>query len=166
MWRELKFIIPVILIPTVVAVPLWLGGGWTLFSVLFVFGLIPFGELFLSGTTENLTKEEEQEERKKRSYDYLLYLLVPIQFGLVIYYGFRITTPNLVWYEYIGMTLALKKVFTKVATNNPKKAPMTMLGAKTPPSPPEANVTEVSSGFNSKIPSIEIKNGTVNVVLE
>lgn len=107
MWRELKFIIPVILIPTVVAVPIWLGGVWTLFSVLFVFGLIPFGELFLSGTTENLTKDEEQEERKKRLYDFMLYILVPIQFGLVAYYCYRITTPGLVWYEYLGMTLAL-----------------------------------------------------------
>ena len=57
----------------------------------------------------------------------------------------------------IGSTFALKNVFKNVATKKPKKAPITKLGAKTPPSPPEANVIAVTTGFNTKIPMIERK---------
>ena len=51
-----------------------------------------------------------------------------------------------------GITFASKKVFKIVANNKPRKAPINMLGAKTPPSPPEANVIEVIMGFRNKIP--------------
>lgn len=107
MFREIKYTIPVIILPLIVAIPIIMGGWWTFFSILFTFGLIPFLELFFGGTTENLSKEEEQEERRKRYYDYLLYMLVPIQFALIGIFGWKITQPGLHWYEYLGMILAL-----------------------------------------------------------
>lgn len=64
--------------------------------------------------------------------------------------------------KFTGITLALKKVFKTVANKNPKKAPINRLGAKTPPSPPEANVAEVTTGFKSKIPIKDIAKGIVN----
>ena len=54
--------------------------------------------------------------------------------------------------KFIGITLRLKYVFKTVATKNPKNAPMKRLGAKTPPSPPEANVADVIIGFKINIP--------------
>ena len=54
--------------------------------------------------------------------------------------------------KFIGITPALKKVFKTEATNNPKKAPIKRLGAKTPPSPPEASVIEVTIGFKTNSP--------------
>ena len=59
----------------------------------------------------------------------------------------------------IGITPAFKKVFKIEAINNPRKAPIKRLGAKTPPSPPEASVIEVTIGFNS----INPKNVKANV---
>ena len=56
-------------------------------------------------------------------------------------------------------------MFRKVATKKPRNPPITILGAKTPPSPPEANVTEVMIGFNIKIPTIETKKAIVKFVL-
>ena len=52
-------------------------------------------------------------------------------------------------------------MFKIEANNNPKNAPMKRLGAKTPPSPPEANVIEVTIGFKSKTPTKV--NAKVNV---
>ncbi len=52
----------------------------------------------------------------------------------------------------IGMIWVSKKVFSIDANNIPKNAPVNKLGAKTPPSPPEARVTEVTIGFRIKIP--------------
>ena len=55
-----------------------------------------------------------------------------------------------------GITLTWKKVFKTEASNNPKNAPINKLGAKTPPSPPEASVIEVTMGFKINIP-IKVK---------
>lgn len=107
MFRELKYAFPVIVLPVIVAVPILVGGWWSFFTVLFAFGFIPFVELFISGSTDNLTKEEEQVERKKRYYDYLLYLMVPTQFALVLLYCWKVSAANLLWYEYVGLTFAL-----------------------------------------------------------
>lgn len=107
MFRELKFTLPVIVIPMIVLIPILLGGYWSFFALLFTFGAIPFLELFMSGTEENLSKEEEQIERKKRFYDFLLYALVPTQFVMIFIYGWKISALNLQWYEYIGSTIAL-----------------------------------------------------------
>jgi alkane 1-monooxygenase len=105
--RELKYALPVIVLPLIVALPIIYGGYWSFFTVLFAFGFIPLVELFISGSTDNLTKEQEQEERKKRYYDFLLYGLVPTQFALVFLYCWRVSALDLMWYEYAGMTMAL-----------------------------------------------------------
>jgi alkane 1-monooxygenase len=105
--RELKYFLPAIVLPIIVAIPIIFGGYWSFFTVLFAFGFIPLVELFINGSTDNLSKEQEQEERKKRYYDYLLYALVPTQFALVALYCWRISAVDLQWYEYVGMTLAL-----------------------------------------------------------
>ena len=47
-------------------------------------------------------------------------------------------------------------------SSNPKKAPIKRLGAKTPPSPPETNVIEVTIGFRIKIPMKVKANVMVN----
>ena len=61
-----------------------------------------------------------------------------------------------------GIKLALKKVLSVIATRNPRKAPINRLGANTPPSPPEAKVTEVTMGFIIRIPMIVMAKGRVN----
>ena len=59
-------------------------GGLSLFCVpFFTFGLVPFVELFLRGTSRNLSREEEQKRLKSPIFDWLLYLLVPIQVFVV-----------------------------------------------------------------------------------
>jgi alkane 1-monooxygenase len=55
-------------------------GGWSLLSVpVLTFGLVPFVELFLSGVTDNFEKEEEKDRVHNPIFDWLLYMLVPLQ---------------------------------------------------------------------------------------
>jgi len=65
----------------------------------------------------------------------------------------------------IGMICELKKVFSTNANNNPKNAPINKLGAKTPPSPPEAKVTDVTIGFKIKTPMNVKAKVNVNGIL-
>jgi len=107
MFREFQYALPVILLPTFVFTSIYWGGYASFYPILVAFGLIPFIELFFKGYTDNLSAEEEQAARKKRSYDLMLYVLVPIQFVLIFFYGWRISFLDLKWYEYIGMTWSL-----------------------------------------------------------
>ena len=53
--------------------------------------------------------------------------------------------------KFMGIILAFRNELEIEATSSPKKAPIKRLGAKTPPSPPEASVNEVTMGFKSTI---------------
>ena len=64
--------------------------------------------------------------------------------------------------KFIGITPIVKNVFKTEASNNPRKAPMNKLGAKTPPSPPEARVIEVTMGFKTNNPKKVVANVKVN----
>ena len=48
-----------------------------------------------------------------------------------------------------GIKCMSKQWFPIKATINPKNAPATILGAKTPPSPPAPNVNEEAKGFRT-----------------
>lgn len=103
-WREGKYILPIIVLPSIVLISFYGRGAWTFFAGIFAFVFIPFIELFFTGTTENLTEEEEKNERAKRYYDILLYITVPMQFVLLSIYLWQITHVSLAWYELVGMT--------------------------------------------------------------
>lgn len=64
--------------------------------------------------------------------------------------------------KFSGITCVLKQVFKTDESNNPKKAPINRLGAKTPPSPPETKVIEVTIGFRINIPMKVKANVIVN----
>jgi alkane 1-monooxygenase len=107
MSRELKYFIPIFILPGILFISLYVGGYWSFFAGIFAFGLLPFLELFLSGSTENLTEEEEVSARKKRIYDYLVYSLVPVQFIALGYFLWKIANVPMQWYEVAGTIWAM-----------------------------------------------------------
>ena len=66
--------------------------------------------------------------------------------------------------KFSGITSALANLFKSKAVNNPMKAPMKMLGAKTPPSPPAESVTEVIIGFKIITASNVMKIESVGII--
>lgn len=61
--------------------------GWTSPGALYVgFVLLPVLEFFLPGSTENESPEQEQARSKVLFFDLLLYLNIPIVYGLLWYY--------------------------------------------------------------------------------
>ena len=75
-------------------------------AVVLLFGILPFVELFTTGSTENLSEEEEEMVKADKIYDELLYSLVPIQYGIMIYFLMTIHNETLPLYVKIGMTSA------------------------------------------------------------
>ncbi|MFN8293749.1 MAG: alkane 1-monooxygenase [Chitinophagales bacterium] len=87
-------------------VSLMAGGWWTFFSLFYAFFLIPFLELFLPGTEENMSKQEEEIVKKDWHYDLIVWAIVPVQLGMMAYFLYRVSQPNLAWFEMAGLVVS------------------------------------------------------------
>ncbi len=105
-FRRSKYLL-VYLTPLVVGLSLSSSGAWTFLSVVILFGLLPLLELFTKGSTENLNAAEEELAKQDRFYDWLLYSLVPVQYGLAVYFLYRISFEEVSTLELTGLTLSL-----------------------------------------------------------
>jgi alkane 1-monooxygenase len=79
---------------------------WSFTALVFVFGVIPFLELFSSGSSRNLQQAEEEIAKHDKAYDYLLYSLVPLQYLILIYFLFQVSRENLPLLVTIGLITA------------------------------------------------------------
>jgi alkane 1-monooxygenase len=104
-WRGLKYGL-VYLVPAVVIFSIASKGPWSYSAIILIFGIIPLIEIFTSGSTHNLTEAEEELARHDRTYDLLLYGLVPAQYFILVFFLFQISTEGLSLAARIGMTLA------------------------------------------------------------
>ena len=104
--RFLKYTI-VFIIPTVAYFSINASGWWTFGTAMLVYFLLPLFEFFFSSSRENLEKAEEELVAKDRVYDYLLYLVVPVQFGLLYYFVSVIGVIESTNLELIGRILSM-----------------------------------------------------------
>lgn len=95
------------IVPASVGISLFLGELWSLFAVVFVFGFIPLLELMLPIQKDNSEPYLEIERSNIRIFDYILYLNVPIVFGLTIYSVFIFTVRPINGIEWFGYISAL-----------------------------------------------------------
>jgi len=101
-FRALKYMM-VITASGLGVLSLWAGGWWTYILPIYAFVLIPALELVLPADTHNMTKAEEEVVRHDRIYDWMLYLVVPMQWGLLGYFLYRVSSPGLQPHEIGGM---------------------------------------------------------------
>jgi alkane 1-monooxygenase len=79
------------------------GGIWTYFALFYAFVLVPTLELFMRGNTGNFDKQEEEIIKKDVKYDLLVWIIVPIQYAMLIFCLYRISHDSLVWWEVLGI---------------------------------------------------------------
>lgn len=106
MWRDLKYLLAYI-IPFAAAQALYSRGLWSFNGITVAFVMVPLIEIFMKGSTQNLTESEEETQQSKVLFDILLYLNVPMLLGLLIWYFYTITYIPIQLYERIGLTLTL-----------------------------------------------------------
>ncbi|MEX1188627.1 MAG: alkane 1-monooxygenase [Bacteroidia bacterium] len=73
----------------------------------FAFGLIPFFELLLPKNKKNITENEEIELLKENKFDYMLWLSFPVQWGLLIFFIYSVSTNEYTALQLTGMTLGV-----------------------------------------------------------
>jgi alkane 1-monooxygenase len=90
----------------IIMLSLIIGGKAVFIAPLYVFGLIPLMELFFGGSTQNMTKTEEEIAKKDWKYDFVVWSVVPLQFTLLFYFLNRMDDGSLALWEKAGMIFA------------------------------------------------------------
>lgn len=84
-WRPYKYLSPLLIMGCA-----WIAfhsKGWMSFlPVMYTFIWIPLVELFFSPNPHNLNAAEEEMAKNDRSYDIVLYLMVPLQYALLFFF--------------------------------------------------------------------------------
>jgi alkane 1-monooxygenase len=104
-WLELKYLF-VYITPIVILFSLWASNIWSFFALFFIFGLIPFVELFTQGSPHNLNPQEEEKAKNNLLFDLILYPLVPLQYIILGYFLIQVSNETLPLYTKIGLTSA------------------------------------------------------------
>jgi alkane 1-monooxygenase len=82
--------------------------GWfTWLPLLYAWILVPLFELFVSPDQKNMSAIEEEMARHNKWYDYLLYIIVPLQFAALILFLWSLKSPGLQWWELTGRILSM-----------------------------------------------------------
>lgn len=95
------------LIPLLMLVGLWLGGWWAYGPVIFAFGLVPLLDQFTPQNTQPYQQSEEQARLGRVFFDWLLYLNVPIIYGLTALTAWRLLEGSFASWEWVGFVLSL-----------------------------------------------------------
>jgi alkane 1-monooxygenase len=104
--RALKYLTPLTLY--VLAGISFSSAGWLTWSpMLYAWVLIPLIELLLIPSTKNMNAAEEEIAKKDRMYDYMLYVIVVIQFAALGFFLFSMKQEGLAWWEITGKIFSM-----------------------------------------------------------
>ena len=92
--------------PLVVLFSLFKTNYWSYFALFFIFGLIPLLELFTKENESNFSKIEEDLAAKDPIYDWIIYGLVPLQFGILMYFLHQVSSNDVSLAVKFGWTAA------------------------------------------------------------
>jgi len=94
-------------IPFLSFVAMFSYGITTFLPMIFVFGIVPLLELLFKPNSQNLTEEEEAAFLKNKWFDWVVYLMVPVQYALVFVFLVQIGEAGLSTADIIGRITAM-----------------------------------------------------------
>ena len=104
--KDIKYTIAYIT-PITGFISLAFNGIFSFTSVVVLFLFIPIAEQLLPGRTDNLSAEAENHKLQSIFFDILLYLNIPILFGLIFYYLNIVAYSSLPMADLLGKSMAL-----------------------------------------------------------
>lgn len=103
--KDLKYI-SAYSIPIVALLSIWLQGAYTYLTPIYVFGFIPIIELFTPSSEENLDEDTRLSKSKKKLFDWLLYINLPIIYTILFYALYTVSSFALETYEIVGIIIS------------------------------------------------------------
>lgn len=116
MFKDLKYLFAYST-PIIVLWGFFIGGHWTFSGAYWAFVLIPIFELFVRASDKNLPEESYISRSKNRIFDILLYLNVPIVWGLYVYFLFLLDSGSLSGLEIRGMITSMGVILGTLGIN-------------------------------------------------
>jgi len=104
--KDLKYL-AAFTIPISAFIGIYFKGGWSFITPVYAFIAIPVLELILPTIDSNLKVKEREAKLKNKLFDWLLYLNIPLVFGLLIYTFNQIITQSYETYELSGIIISL-----------------------------------------------------------
>lgn len=93
-------------IPLMAVLSISLKGYWAFATPVYAFIILPVLELILPMDERNLEQNEVENKLKKQLFDWLLYLNLPIIYGILIFALLQVTFTEIKAYEFIGMVIS------------------------------------------------------------
>ena len=116
MWNDYKYVFAYVL-PLAGLLGVHFGGAWSPGSIYVAFVLLPVLELILPASTDNHATEEEENRTQRRFFDWLLYLNLPVLFGIITYFLYVATTRELSGWETAGMVCNVGLLIGSIGIN-------------------------------------------------
>ena len=104
--KDLKYVLAYIT-PLGALMGLWLQGFWVFFTPFFTFILVPFLETILPIAKQNLSQKELLSKDKNKFFNVILYLNIPIVYGLIGYFLWSLSFEQYSITELVGLTISL-----------------------------------------------------------
>jgi alkane 1-monooxygenase len=79
---------------------------WSYFTIVYAFGIIPLLEILLPEDNRNYSKAEIRSKLVNRLFDWMLYLNLPIIYGILAYALIEVSSQPLAAYEIVGLVLS------------------------------------------------------------
>lgn len=102
----LKYLLTLSLAVTAIFAFAW-QGWWTFLPIVYVFGMVPLWELTLPADEVNLSLTEESLKKENAFYDWVVYLIVGVQYVLLGVFLWQVSQPGLETFEYVGLVLTM-----------------------------------------------------------
>tara|TARA_R110002012_G_scaffold283090_2_gene473193 strand:+ start:143663 stop:144709 length:1047 start_codon:yes stop_codon:yes gene_type:complete len=107
--KDLKYLVA-FTIPLSAVIALYFRGYWSYFTPIYAFGVIPILEMLLPIDTTNYSEENVSEKKVNRLFDWMLYLNLPIVYGLLIASLIILSQNTLETFEFVGIMLSVGMV--------------------------------------------------------
>ena len=104
--KDLKYLMA-FSIPLIAFVGLTYQGVWLWATPIYTFVFIPVLEVIFPLDPENLNAENRANRIKNKLFDWLLYLNIPLVFGLLIFAFYTLKNPLVQPYEYLGLVFSV-----------------------------------------------------------
>jgi alkane 1-monooxygenase len=82
-------------------------GIWSFCLPIYAFGIIPLLELLVKPDPNNIAEAEMEVVKQDRWFDYLLYMIVPVQVGMILLMCWKLSQPGLSVVEIVGKIWAV-----------------------------------------------------------
>lgn len=94
-------------IPVVAVIGLIYRDIWSFLTPVYAFGLIPIMEVLLAEDPSNLKETEASSKKNNFLFDILLYLNLPMVYGIILYFLYSLTWANYTTAELIGLSFSV-----------------------------------------------------------